>query len=167
MITVYRWDMRSWFQLDSDGVGWSETGFRVGHVSVEVTGGSPAGAAYMSWSPVRKAMQAPARVGLTLQGDSAVEHGPPIQRMVVGTPTRTLDETRMKAWWADLQRKPPEWVLYDTNCAQLVVDAMRAGGADAYLPAGLIGLWQSRSVVWRPWTIPDYVAAVNRGLAAG
>jgi hypothetical protein len=100
--------------------------------------------------------------------------GDPLPPVEVGTSSKTLDETAIKAWWKDFSSTPPKWVLTSTNCAQLVVEALRAGGADRYLAADqsavgkLLGLppWESWSVVWRPWNVDSYVASINRGLAA-
>ena len=168
MILVYRWEMRSPITVGLSGIRKSETGFRVGHVSLKVTGGSPPSDFYMSWFPEEHgAFSSAARVGQTLQQDIALEKSTPLPPLTVGTAKKTLDEDAIKAWWIKFKASPPKWVLTNTNCAQLVVEALRAGGADRYLGEGTLGLppWESWSTVWRPWSIPDYVAAINAGLA--
>lgn len=159
MITVYRWDLR---------YPGSATGFRVGHVSLRVTGGTPAGDIYMSWFPTEHgSLSSPARRGQTFEQDVHEEGTQPLDSLRVGTEQKTLDETAMKAWWARFLQNPPQWSLYDTNCSQLVIEALRAGGSDRYLGGATLGVppWRSWSVVWRPWQIPAYIAAVNKGLA--
>jgi hypothetical protein len=157
VITVYRWDLTG---------PKTASGFRVGHVSMMVTGGDPAGSAYISWSPERPWPSSKAREHLTLEEDIRLEHGAPIEVLPIGTPNKTLDEGKIKDWWLGVLKSPPRWTLYDTNCAQIVIDAMRVGGSEDYLPKGPWGFYVGKATVWRPWIIPDYVRRVNEGLAA-
>jgi hypothetical protein len=167
--------MRSPFTVTTSGIHKSATGFRVGHVSLLVTGGEPSGDVYMSWFPTAHgSISSTARVGQTYSQDVALEKSDPLSPLSVGSPSKTLDETAIKAWWKAFKSSPPKWVLTSTNCAQLVVEALRAGGAEKYLVADqstagkLLGLppWESWSVVWRPWNVDGFVASINRGLSA-
>ncbi len=160
MITVYHWDL----EYPGSTIGW-----RVGHASIRVDGGAPAGDVYMSWFPTKHlALSSTARRNETFQQDVASEESPPTGVLVVGTPQKTLDETAIKAWWVRFLQHPPAWSLFSTNCSQLVIDAMRVGGSDKYLGGDTLGFippYQSWSTVWRPSQIEDYVRAVNAGLS--
>ncbi len=155
MIVVYRWDMRP---------PKSSTGFRVGHVAIDVSG------TYMSWFPTQHgSVSSPARVGESLDDDIEQEHGPPHQIMRVGTNGKTLDEDAMRSWWWRFIASPPPWAIGSTNCAQIVIDALRAGGSDQYVGANdpkLVAMYRRKSIVWRPWQLPDYIKQINNGMLA-
>ncbi len=141
----------------------------VGHAAIEVRG--PSGSAYMSWWPneadretlsgkVRSLWGVTASNHASVGQDTREEGGrPPVTVDVTG-----LDEAGILTWWRDQGKT--SWSLLNTNCSQIAIDALRAGGGDDYIPGNALSrFYQTHSVVWRPLLVLDYARAVREGMA--
>jgi len=152
-----------------------------GHASLSVDGGEPSGNWYISWWPncppggsdAASFWEAQRReyFGLCepkrsrkLSDDISAENGPPDHHVLV----LGLDETAVKAFWADLTTDPrAQWSATTTNCAAAVAAALSAGGSDNYI--GFVeSLWfdvfHTNCWSWTPKSVFDYAVLLAQKL---
>jgi hypothetical protein len=137
-----------------------------GHASMTVDGGDPGPQVYVSWWPhcpggddskKREYFGScePWR-SRTLKKDIESENGQPDGRVVL----LGLDETAIKAFWADLMRDSrAEWSATTTNCAAAVAAALHAGGSGKYfniLEELAFDIWWNQSFCWDPTAVYHY-----------
>lgn len=152
---------------------WEPRGSQVGHAAVQVDG--PHGKAYISWWPSEEGKNSTGKVkdGRTM----SVFLGVPGVRFdyaqdkegegnVDSLPIKLegLDEAGVIKWWKAFALK--NWSLLNTNCAQVAADALRAGGAGAYVQGmdGWLSSWQA--TYWKPLEVLRFARAVEAGLAS-
>ena len=166
-VNVYVWKPRGWGG-ESRRPGEARS---VGHASVEVLGSGPR--IYISWWPNeadRNTLSGQVRSGLW--GVAASNHRSvpfDIGKEDHHTPhlviLRGLNEAKIRKWWAEVRKKKTYWSLTNTNCSQMAVDALRAGGADKYLGGGsLAHYYNGHALIWSPKEVLRYAARVKRGL---
>ena len=140
---------------------------QVGHVAIGVAGAK--GAAYLSWWPADgskddgKGMAKSIIIGVpgarfTLDKDVEGEGG----RQPITTAIDGLDEAAMIKWWnAEFPAKT--WSLLNISCAQVAIDALRAGGADQFVKGfkGWLKSWQA--TYWKPSEVHAYAQYVLAG----
>ena len=172
MIIVYVWNEANG---GAGGLLWGASGARVGHAAMEIRGGKPADAAYVSWWPrhdtwgdLLVGTRAYARRSLSMdrrdEGGLAPDHSIIIPGSDdSGGPGPGLNETVMKRWWADWQRQPT-YRLMDRNCSTAVVRGLMAGGAEPYSHRTLY--INSDAVIWGPSDVVAIAKACVKGIAA-
>ncbi len=147
---------------------WAPHENQVGHVAVGVRGA--AGQAYVSWWPkdegktdtsgkLKSVIIGVPGVGYTLEKDIAGEGG----RQPILTTLDGLKENQIIAWWRTFRLT--DWSLLRVSCAQVAVDALRAGGADDHIDtlSGWMSSWQA--TYWKPMEVHLYAQHVKSGLA--
>ena len=152
---------------------WPPHGPQVGHASVGVEG--PSGKTYISWWPSDEGKAAPGTIKsgramsiligvqgtrFTYDQDKAGEGGrEPYKINLEG-----LDEPAIIKWWDEFSLQ--NWSLLNINCAQVAVDALRAGGASRFTGGleGWLSSWQA--TYWKPMEVYRFAMAVQSGMAA-
>jgi hypothetical protein len=123
MVTLY-----TWVPHDSD----------VGHSSMLVSGGDPAGSIYISWWPdhggkLASLISCPAKVDhvvpKSVENDVVLEDG---EKPFFRTEINGLNETKIKEFWANWQKNPTFGILH-RNCA-----VTTRKGLDAGTPRGVL-----------------------------
>lgn len=143
-----------------------------GHASLQVDGGKPEGAAYISWWPANnrrpkwihdKLYCAPALQDQTYASDLAGEDEVRPQTIVIDGRSKSkhgLNETAIKAWWGSLRTKGfTDWCTLGPNCSTVVAYALSRGGADQYSD-----MWSSFNMVWTPNDVATYAKAIAAGI---
>ena len=132
-----------------------------GHASMEVYGGDPHGTYYISWWPNCSAaggkkeeyfgMCEPKRSRTFAKDiESEFDNRPDRHVLLDG-----LDDTKMKVFWDDLTTDHrAKWSASTTNCAAVVMTALRAGGADRYFSFFDDVVFDVFHTNWWTWT-PD------------
>lgn len=146
---------------------WPPHGNQVGHAAVGVRGS--AGMAHISWWPrdegkqdrsgqLRSVVIGVPGVRYSLEEDIAGEGG----RMPVPTHLDGLNEAGIINWWRSFGLS--DWSLLRVNCAQVAVDALRAGGAGQYVSGvdGWLSSWQA--TYWKPAEVYTFAQHVHAGL---
>lgn len=171
MITVYVWNQAGG---GSSGVFWGVDGASVGHAAMEIGGGTPSGAVYVSWWPRRDTFGdvlagTPAHERRSLADEIRDEGGVNPDRTIripgrgEGNGGNGLDETAMKAWWVGWQRDP-DYRLMDRNCCTTVVRGLLVGRATVYASRTLY--INPDAIVWSPSDVVAIADACVSGIAA-
>ena len=136
-----------------------------GHASMMVDGGDPDGQYYISWWPDCQGSDEKKQqyFGLcetnrsrSLKTDIESEHGRADNSVLL----LGLDETAIKAFWADLTNDPQaRWSATKTNCAAAVAAALHAGGSGKYFNVFeelAFDIWWNKSFCWDPESVYHY-----------
>src|SRR5262245_17108187 len=159
MITVYIWNYRG-------------TDVALGHASMLVDGGEPAGQTYISWWPESDATSPINRCG----GDEwsgPDNSGPAILNRTYADDKRDegraadhivridgLDATAIKRWWSNLLGQPnPRWCLRTFSCSTVVARALQAGGSERYAAFPPLLSW------WDPASVLRYAIEVQQAIS--
>ena len=147
---------------------WAPHGNQVGHVAVGVRGNF--GQAYISWWPkdegkmdtsgkLMSVIIGVPGIGYTLAQDIAGEDN----RQPIMTTLEGLNEAAIIAWWRTF--KFTDWSLLRVSCAQVAVEALRAGAAGDHVStvSGWLSGWQA--TYWKPMEVHIYAQHVRSGLA--
>jgi hypothetical protein len=171
MITVLVWNRSGG---GSCGRFWGDPDAGVGHAAMEIGGGEPAGAIYVSWWPRGDTfgdvlVGTPAFRSRTLAQEIRDEGGaPPDHRIRIpgcgeNPADNGLDESAIKAWWAEW-RRDPTYRLADRSCCTAVVRGLLAGGAEEYA-SGTLSINPS-AIVWGPSDVVAIANACVEGIGA-
>jgi len=143
MVEVYIWEAAK-----VDG------GKNVGHASMQVQ------RAYVSWWPEGDIWQSSPHRNRSFEADCRAEGSRPHHTVAVSG----LDEVAIQKWWAGLGLVSPSgqslsgpllpYALTTRNCSTVVVEGLRAGGADARIPWWTRMYWVP--TIWRPSTVLSY-----------
>jgi hypothetical protein len=108
---------------------------QVGHASMKVNQGAPAGDIYISWWPKAENGKKGVLSGSPLLSeyrtwdDDCDSEG----RKPDYCFDFSLSDTTIKAFWADFKTSN-KYELYSTNCCRVIANALGAGGAETILP---------------------------------
>jgi hypothetical protein len=145
---------------------WQPHDDQVGHASVHVAGA--AGRCYVSWWPqdepketvggkVKSILWGVPGERFTFEKDMAGEGG----RAPLRVDLTRLDEAKIIDWWR--RANFTSWSLLNVNCAQIAVEALRQGGADAFIKG--FSAWRSswQASYWKPMEVYDFAVNVRSG----
>jgi RHS repeat-associated protein len=129
-----------------------------GHAALKLDDGT-----YISWWPqgenrepkllLPMVYEVTARPDQTYEWDRLLEGQPPDQVIRLSG----LDEKAILDWWVKFRKRENKWKTVSQNCSTVVVEAVKAGGADV----SWTSTWDAHNLMWTPADVEKYAKAVK------